>query len=104
MTHPAVIMNVIAVVLIYLGVLLSLGEACVNESCTVTCNASAVEPCCPGTGRCEWDPVFLDCEFWDVLDFQWCLRHEDVNVVSEDTAVATLTTMSFQIGASHHHH
>jgi hypothetical protein len=36
--------------------------ACVATACTVSCNASLPEPCCHGVGRCEWDPVFVDCK------------------------------------------
>ena len=42
---------------------LAINDTCVGTSCTETCNTSAPLPCCINTGRCEWDPVFADCEY-----------------------------------------
>jgi hypothetical protein len=52
---------------IYLTALPAVGQAagCVNTSCTVSCNTSLTQPCCDKVGRCEWDPVFADCE-WNI--------------------------------------
>jgi hypothetical protein len=43
--------------------------ACVATACTVSCNASLPEPCCHGVGRCEWDPVFVDCKLTHIAPY-----------------------------------